>query len=169
MATSAAADATWLPGPLLGSHAFDQPAIIALTLVALVLVPVLASCYFGGRNSSDIPLANPPKPFQLKGQVKMQFARECVRILNDAKKRFPNRPFSFLGPMGHVTMLPADRALEVKESPALNFRKVFSEASGEGSLTGIPFFFSFFFFLLRSFDYTAPTLETPWRLRTRLN
>ncbi|KAL8393820.1 hypothetical protein RB595_003538 [Gaeumannomyces hyphopodioides] len=125
MAASASADATWLPSAgLLSSHEFDRTTIAA-TLVALVALPVIAS-YLLSRKDNGIPLINPPKRFQLERKAKMEWAADALRLLNEARERFPNQPFSYLTPWGKVTMLPPDMAVTVKNS-IFNFRKRFSE------------------------------------------
>ncbi|KLU92243.1 hypothetical protein MAPG_11189 [Magnaporthiopsis poae ATCC 64411] len=124
MATSVSAEATWLPSPVLGGHEFDQTTVVA-TLIALVILPVVASYVF--RKDDGLPLINPPRMFQLEGQMMMECATQCARYLAEARKRFPNRPFKLLGPTGRVTFLPPDMALDIKNTPALNFRKVFTE------------------------------------------
>ena len=139
MVTSASAGATWLPSPVLGGHEFDQTTVVA-TLIALVVLPVVAS-YLFGRKDNGLPLVNPPRLFQFEGQMMMECATQCARILDEARKRFPNQPFTFLSPSGRVTLMPPDRALDIKNTPALNFRKVFSEHAAFGVAELAPFIF----------------------------
>ncbi|KAL8400955.1 hypothetical protein RB594_001108 [Gaeumannomyces avenae] len=127
MASSASADATWLPSAgLLAGHEFDQTTIAA-TLVALLTLPVIAS-YLLGKKDNGIPIANPPGRFQPEAMAKIQFSTDAPRILKEARERFPNKPFRYLSPWGKITLLPSDMALTVKNNaPLLNFRKKFSE------------------------------------------
>ncbi|KAL8337645.1 hypothetical protein RB598_006509 [Gaeumannomyces tritici] len=127
MASSASADATWLPSAgLLAGHEFDQTTIAA-TLVALLTLPVIAS-YLLGKKDNGIPLANPPRRFQPEAMAKIEFSTDAPRILKEARERFPNKPFRYLSPWGMITLLPSDMALTVKNNaPLLNFRKKLSE------------------------------------------
>lgn len=127
MAASVSADSSaWIPGPLLANSPFDQRTAIAVTLAALVVIPIIASYLLSGRNSK-VPILNPPGLFQLESQKQLEFAANSQRMLREAKERFAGKPYMVHSNMGSMIVLPGSLALEVKNEPALNFRKAFSE------------------------------------------
>ncbi|KLU80907.1 hypothetical protein MAPG_00004 [Magnaporthiopsis poae ATCC 64411] len=138
IAASASAHATWLPSPLLGGYAACDQSItaVAVTVIAaLVLVPIIASYLFGAKYS-EVPLANAPGPFELRSQKKLWFVQNGMRLWNDTRNRFRNEPFSLLTQIGRVIILPADRALNIKNTPALNFRTQFADADALPAMPG---------------------------------
>ncbi|TLS21078.1 uncharacterized protein PpBr36_10642, partial [Pyricularia pennisetigena] len=128
------ADPTWLQGQLmdgLASYQFERSKI-ALTLVALVLVPVIASYSISSRKDGKIPLLNPRGLFELSLTKNVEFMAIGMGLFQEGKKRFPGQPFKLLSNVGPVTILPPDRANEVKSLPTLNFRKAFAYALPAG-------------------------------------
>ncbi|KAL8415120.1 hypothetical protein RB594_006089 [Gaeumannomyces avenae] len=133
-----------LHSPLLGRLAaleLDNSPIIA-TLLLVLLVPVAASVLFGAKKGKRAPLMNPPGFFQTKTQVKRNYLKNGLKIFNDAKRQYPGQPFKVIASAGTFTILPSDRANEVKSIPPekLNFRAQFSDIcpidiAGFGALT----------------------------------
>ncbi|TLD19629.1 hypothetical protein PspLS_09444 [Pyricularia sp. CBS 133598] len=109
---------------------FDR-STVALTLAALVLVPVVASFIFGGgrKDGKSIPIFNPPGAFGLPFKGNREFAYKGKAIFDQAKKRFPNQPFKLVTNIGPMSILPPDRAREMKNQPNLSFRKTFTDAA----------------------------------------
>ncbi|KAL8294583.1 hypothetical protein RB597_007785 [Gaeumannomyces tritici] len=133
-----------LHSPLLGRLAAleldNSPVIVALLLV--LLVPVAASVLFRAKKGKRAPLMNPPGFFQTKTQVKRNYLKNGLKIFNDAKRQYPGQPFKVIASAGTFTILPSDRANEVKSIPPekLNFRAQFSDIcpidiAGFGALT----------------------------------
>ncbi|KAL8420737.1 hypothetical protein RB594_003512 [Gaeumannomyces avenae] len=129
MASSVNVDATWLQHQLQGQGAladllleFDR-STIALTLAALVLVPVIASHLFGTKTDGKVPFINAPGPFELTLLKKFEYVTKGVEYLREGRRRHPGKPFKLLTNIGPVTILPPNRAEEVKNIKSLNFRK----------------------------------------------
>ncbi|KAL8343546.1 hypothetical protein RB601_004247 [Gaeumannomyces tritici] len=124
MATSISVDASSLPGQLLGSPVADIPNL-ALTLFAVIVLPVIAS-FLLGRQITKLPVINPPKLFQLATQKESEFSRNGMAVVREGRERFPGKPFFIYSNFGPMTVLPAERAYELRNNPTLTFRTVFS-------------------------------------------
>ncbi|TLD22910.1 hypothetical protein PspLS_07093, partial [Pyricularia sp. CBS 133598] len=134
MASIVNADRAWLQDQILGglaSFEFDR-STVALTLAALVLVPVIVSYIIGGFRDDKIPLLNPTGLFELSLIKNVEFMTKGMSLFHEGKKRYPGQPFKLLTNVGPVTVLPSDRANEVKSLPTLNFRKAFAYALPAG-------------------------------------
>uniref|UniRef100_L7JH56 Uncharacterized protein n=1 Tax=Pyricularia oryzae (strain P131) TaxID=1143193 RepID=L7JH56_PYRO1 len=128
MASSSKLDLAWLQKQPVGQGFLEMSqSTIAVTLAALVLVPVIASYIFAGRKgAAEIPLMNPPGPFELALSKAVQFPQQGLDLYNKARKLFPDQPVKFITNAGTLTILPSDRAQEVKGIRSLDFRKSFS-------------------------------------------
>ncbi|KAL8366212.1 hypothetical protein RB595_007921 [Gaeumannomyces hyphopodioides] len=129
MASSVNVDTTWLQHQLQGQGAladllleFDR-STIALTLAALVLVPVIASHIFGTKTDGKVPVINAPGPFELTIQKQFEYVTKGVGYLREGRRRYPSSPFKLLTNVGPMTIFPSDRAEEIKNQKTLNFRK----------------------------------------------
>ncbi|TLD19198.1 hypothetical protein PspLS_09807 [Pyricularia sp. CBS 133598] len=125
------ADPAWLQ-----EQPFSRPFLamdrstITITLVALVLVPVIAAYTFAGRKGGKaIPVINAPGPFELAFSKGIQFPQQGLDLYNKAKQLFPNQPVKFITHIGPLIVLPADRAQEVKGIQSLDFRKTISSTA----------------------------------------
>lgn len=126
-ASSAAANTAWLQKLQDNPRSLELATpTIALTLVALILVPVVASLLFGGKRSS-LPVANPPKLLQSMRQKQFEFAKNGMKILSEARARFRGKPFILITNTGPFTILPPEKAHEIRNMQQLNHRKVFSD------------------------------------------
>ncbi|KAL8358943.1 hypothetical protein RB601_008178 [Gaeumannomyces tritici] len=132
MASSVNVDTTWLQHQLQGQSAladllleFDR-STIALTLAALVLVPVIASHLFGTKTDGKVPIINAPGPFELTIQKKFEYVTKGVEYLREGRRRHPGKPFKLLTNIGPVTIFPPDRAEEIKNQKSLDFRRAIS-------------------------------------------
>ncbi|KAL8330068.1 hypothetical protein RB597_005396 [Gaeumannomyces tritici] len=146
MASSVNVDTTWLQHQLQGQSAladllleFDR-STIALTLAALVLVPVIASHLFGTKTDGKVPIINAPGPFELTIQKKFEYVTKGVEYLREGRRRHPGKPFKLLTNIGPVTIFPPDRAEEIKNQKSLDFRRAISHVTFalEKSLGGNP-------------------------------
>ncbi|KAI6361814.1 hypothetical protein MCOR25_006380 [Pyricularia grisea] len=134
MANPPNAHSAWLQDQFLGgipSFHFDR-STVALTLAAVVMVPVIASYILSGRKDDKVPLINPRGLFELSLIKNVEFMTTGMGLFHEGKKRFPGQPFKLLSNVGPVTILPPDRANEVKSLPTLNFRKAFAYALPPG-------------------------------------
>lgn len=129
MASSVNVDTTWLQHQLQEQGAladllleFDR-STIALTLAALVLVPVIASHIFGTKTDGKVPVINAPGPFKLTIQKQFKYVTKGVGYLREGRRRYPSSPFKLLTNVGPMTIFPSNRAEEIKNQKTLNFRK----------------------------------------------
>ncbi|KAL8369611.1 hypothetical protein RB595_000103 [Gaeumannomyces hyphopodioides] len=132
MASSLNVDTTWLQHQLQGKGAlvdllfeFDR-STIALTLAALVLVPVIASYIFGTKTDGKVPVVNAPGPFELTVQKQFEYVTKGVEYLREGQRRHPGKPFKLVTNIGPVTIFPSDRAEEIKNQKTLSFRRAVS-------------------------------------------
>ncbi|KAI6491941.1 hypothetical protein MCOR13_008128 [Pyricularia oryzae] len=140
MASSINASPTWPQGQLPGLSALASldldRSTVAITLAAIVILPLLVSYIASSLRGEKVPVVNPPGRFQTALQKSIEFGTAGFKIFQQAQEQFPNQPFKLLSNAGYTTILPPDRALEVKQHPNLSFRKAFSTilpASSEGA------------------------------------
>lgn len=129
MATILQVNTAWLQNQLLNRHdaVESNQSIIALTLLALILVPLIGKVLVGGgARATKVPLINPPGLFQLVTQKRFEFVREGSELLREGRRRFPGKPFALITNVNPVTVLPPNRAKEVNDLPTLSFRKAVS-------------------------------------------
>lgn len=130
MASSINASPTWPQGQLPGLSALAlldlDRSTIAITLAAIVILPLLVSYIASSLRGEKVPVVNPPGRFQTALQKSIEFGTAGFKIFQQAQEQFPNQPFKLLSNAGYTTVLPPDRALEVKQHPNLSFRKAFS-------------------------------------------
>ncbi|KLU92848.1 hypothetical protein MAPG_11810 [Magnaporthiopsis poae ATCC 64411] len=132
----------WVQNRLLNRHdAFEfNQSTIALTLLALILLPLVANLFVGaGAKATKVPLINPPGLFQLTTQKRFEFVRNGSELLREGRRRFPGKPFRLITNVNAVTVLPPNRAKEVNDLPTLSFRKAVSSEVPLG-LTGFGFY-----------------------------
>ncbi|KAL8296103.1 hypothetical protein RB600_001545 [Gaeumannomyces tritici] len=123
MADSTNTNTTWL-NPLDADKAFEFHYLtIALTILALVFVPVAAS-FLGGR-ANKLPVVNPPKLFEIRLQKQLEFVSSGLFILRQGRERFPGKPFVLNTHRGPYTILPPERAHEIRNLKSLNMRTAF--------------------------------------------
>ncbi|KAI6558923.1 hypothetical protein MCOR09_008932 [Pyricularia oryzae] len=153
MASSSRLDLAWLQKRPVGQGFLEMSqSTIAVTLAALVLVPVIASYIFAGRKGGqEIPLMNPPGPFELAFSKGVQFPQQGLELYNKARKLFPGQPVKFITNIGTLTILPPDRAQEVKGIRSLDFRKSFSYSAPLSAPGGAA---------LSTFDHPNEILQT---------
>lgn len=133
MAASPSSPASWLANPLAGgtgpiAQLLEQtsPATLGLTLlVAIVLVPVLASFLLG--RDIKLPVVNPPGAFEPTIKKQFEFVSRGVHFLTEGRRRFAHKPFLLVSNVGPMAILPVEASTEIRNHPALNFRKAFSE------------------------------------------
>ncbi|KLU85161.1 hypothetical protein MAPG_04191 [Magnaporthiopsis poae ATCC 64411] len=135
MSSAVDVDAAGLQQPQLESQLLGRLAaleldnsVIIATLLLLVLVPVAASALFGANKGKGAPLVNPPGFLQTETQKRLEYMRDGFKIFNEAKKKHPGKPFKLISNIGRMTVLPPDRANEVKSLQSnLNLRTQFSD------------------------------------------
>ncbi|KAM5357219.1 hypothetical protein ACJZ2D_016494 [Fusarium nematophilum] len=101
-----------------GALSHVQPIHVATA----VLVIILASRIINSMSKSSIPVINPPAWFEPKFIKELGFIDHSMEILNNAKNRFPCKPFRVFTDGGEVIVLPPTFAHEIRNMPALNFR-----------------------------------------------
>lgn len=124
-ASSAATGAVFFPRLQVGGQSFglDKPTMLVATLLAVTVALSFAGSLLRNKHS-DIPIANPPGPGETIEQKIAEFAKDAARILSEARVRFRGKPFVVLTPRGRWTILPPEKAQEVRNNPNLNFRKL---------------------------------------------
>ncbi|KAK1991995.1 ent-kaurene oxidase [Colletotrichum falcatum] len=108
---------------------------ITLVLATIALAPLFARSVFLSLWSNTVPVINPPKLFEPTFLKSMEFPSRGAYYYREGQKRFPNQPFKLLSNQGFVTILPADRALEVRNVATLDFRKAFGNILPDGFLS----------------------------------
>ncbi|KLU92534.1 hypothetical protein MAPG_11479 [Magnaporthiopsis poae ATCC 64411] len=127
MSSSVGVETPWLQTPLFGDWAATlelNRSTITLTLLLVVVVPVVASALLGSKGSR-LPVVNVPGPFQLEIQKKFEFVQDGMKFLREGRQRFPGKPFVLVTNSGRITIMPPDRAQEIKGLSTLCFRKAF--------------------------------------------
>ncbi|KAI6355431.1 hypothetical protein MCOR25_008203 [Pyricularia grisea] len=117
------ANSTDLPLVLSGVSAPFSGPTIALTLGALLLIPAI----FKYMKADRIPLINPPGFFQLSLQKKVEFSTKGVHYFFQGRERHPGKPFKLLTNNGVMTILPPEKAHEIRNLETLDFRKGFCD------------------------------------------
>ncbi|KAM5345999.1 hypothetical protein ACJ41O_011860 [Fusarium nematophilum] len=108
-----------------GALSHVQPIHVATA----VLVIILASRIINSMSKSSIPVINPPAWFEPKFIKELGFIDHSMEILNNAKNRFPCKPFRVFTDGGEVIVLPPTFAHEIRNMPALNFRSAIMKST----------------------------------------
>ncbi|KAK2037071.1 ent-kaurene oxidase [Colletotrichum somersetense] len=108
---------------------------ITLALATIALAPLFARSMLKSLRSDRIPVINPPKLFEPAFLKSMEFPSRGPYYYREGQKHFPNQPFKLLSNQGIVTVLPADRANEVRNVATLDFRKAFGNILPDGFLS----------------------------------
>ncbi|TLD03192.1 uncharacterized protein PgNI_12445 [Pyricularia grisea] len=111
--------------PGFGSLELTIPSM-TLALAVIILLPMVASYFMAGAKKGRMPpIINKPGPFQLKIQKQFEFVFKGRELYERAKKESPGSPIKFLTNIGPMTVLPNDRATEIRHHPNLSFRAAF--------------------------------------------
>lgn len=96
------------------------PGIFAL---AVFLFAIYALGSAKGTKSGNLPLLNPPIPFDFGNRRRLkEYTENSLQLLEKGRKLYPNQPYAMFTELGHETVvLPTHLINEVKRHPALGF------------------------------------------------
>ncbi|KAJ4357135.1 uncharacterized protein N0V89_001710 [Didymosphaeria variabile] len=95
-----------------------------LPLAATVVLICLSVTWFGlVYQKTKHPLANPPHLFQLRLFKQIDFLRNGVEILMQAKKKYAGEPFRMINELGELLVLPPSHVQLMRNEEKLSFSK----------------------------------------------
>lgn len=96
-----------------------------LPLVIASIVVVLVTLYLRASADSKVEQLNPKKLSDVFGsQTKADFNQNAGKLLRDWFKKNPDKPTAMYTDMGHMTVLPASLANEIRNDNRLDFQAV---------------------------------------------
>ncbi|KAF5846076.1 hypothetical protein GGP41_008564 [Bipolaris sorokiniana] len=101
------------------------------SLPPLVLNPVITSILFAAviailvlsRKNSKLPHANPPAWYAPTTINQLDAVKNGMNIVDDARKRFPDKPYRMINNNGEMIVLPARFANTIRNEAGLSFAK----------------------------------------------
>lgn len=98
-----------------------------ITTVTLAIVAAIT--YAIVSNKSKYPLANPPKWFETRLSKQLEFAKNGRKIIEEARKRYGNKPYRLLMDIGEYIVIPANRTDIIRTEKELSFGHAIGQVS----------------------------------------
>ncbi|KAI8941464.1 hypothetical protein NX059_002683 [Plenodomus lindquistii] len=114
-----------------------------MSLVVTAFLAVLIAFLLAFREEkSQYPLANPPGWFQTRLSKQIEFFRKGLDIVEEARKKYGDKPYRLITEQGEVLVLPPAYAQEIRNVQSLSFSRAISHKDFNGYLPGFePFEF----------------------------
>ncbi|KAJ6199361.1 cytochrome P450 monooxygenase-like protein [Bipolaris maydis] len=97
------------------------PPLILNPITTSILLAAVIAVFILSRKSSKYPHANPPAWYAPKTINQLDSMQNGMKILSDARKRFPNQPFRMIRHSGEVLVFPERFANAIRNEEGLNF------------------------------------------------
>ncbi|KAM3074076.1 hypothetical protein ACMFMG_008689 [Clarireedia jacksonii] len=97
------------------------PPLALNPITTSILLAAVLAILFLSRKSSNLPHANPPSWFSPTIIMQLDAGKRGMDILDDGRKRFPDRAFRMINNNGEIIVLPSRFAHVIRNEEGLSF------------------------------------------------
>lgn len=97
------------------------PPLILNPIATSILLAAVIAILISSRKNSKIPHANPPSWFSPTIIKQLDAVKHGVEIVDDARKRFPNKPYRMINTNGEIIVLPLHLVNTIRNEDRLSF------------------------------------------------